>query len=168
MLADAVLSGGKGANLWSGGFGRNARTTSPLYAALIEPELVVSIGSALLPTEEPYLYSFSATLRDGVDHLRVEDALFAAFEGLATDGVDDHGLTKAKNQVLASLAFESEQITQIAHQLGYYATIASLEDLDALPARVASTPADEVRRVAATVLGAETRTVGWVVPRGAA
>jgi len=168
LLADAVLSGGKGANLWSGGFGRNARTTSPLYQALIEPELVVSVGSALLPTEEPYLYSFSATLRDGVEHRRVEDALFAAFEALATEGVDDHALTKAKNQVLASLAFESEQITQIAHQLGYYATIASLEDLDALPARVAAITADEVRRVAAAVLRADTRTVGWVVPRGAA
>lgn len=168
LLADAVLSGGKGANLWSGGFGRNARTTSPLYAALIEPELVVSIGSALLPTEEPYLYSFSATLRDGVEHRRVEDALFAALEKLATDGVDEHALTKAKNQVLASLAFESEQITQIAHQLGYYATIASLDDLDTLPARVAATQADEVGRAAAAVLRPDRRTVGWVVPRGAA
>ena len=166
LLADAVLSGGKGVNLWSGGFGRNARTTSPLYAALIEPELVVSVGSALLPTEEPYLYSFSATLRDGVEHSRVEAALFASLDALVAEGPDDHALQKAKNQVLASLAFESEQITQIAHQLGYYATIASLGALDELPARVAATNADDVRSAAAAVLRVDSRTIGWVVPRG--
>jgi zinc protease len=166
LLADAVLSGGKGANLWSGGFGRNARTTSPLYAALIEPELVVAVGSALLPTEEPFLYSFSATLRDGVEHGRVEAALFATIDQLTADGPDEHALRKAKNQVLASLAFESEQITQIGHQLGYYSTIASLEALDELPGRVEAATADDVRRAAAAVLRPEVRTVGWVVPGG--
>ncbi|NKB88014.1 MAG: insulinase family protein [Acidobacteria bacterium] len=166
LLADAALAGGKGVNLWSGGFGRSARTTSPLYDALIESELVVSVGSALLPTEEPYLYSFSATLRDGVDHRRAEEALFRSVSDLTVEGVDDHGLAKAKNQVLASFAFESEQVTQIAHQLGYYSTIADLDSLDALPGRIESVTADEVRDVAQRILEPDNRTVGWVVPGG--
>ena len=73
LVADAVFSGGKGINLWAGGFGRDARTTSPLYQALVETELVAAVSSALLPTEQPYLYSISATVRDGIPESAVED-----------------------------------------------------------------------------------------------
>ena len=80
-------------------FGRAARTTSPLYGALMDSELAVSVGSALLPTEEPYLYGFSATLRDGVDHGRAESALFEALESMSAREVTANELEKAKNQV---------------------------------------------------------------------
>ncbi len=166
LVADALLSGGKGINLWSGGFGRSARITSPLYGALVESELVVSISSAVLPTEEPYLYGFSATLRDGVEPRAAESALVDSVEGLAARDVDDRALRKAKNQVLSALAFESERVTDVAHQLGYFATIASLEALDAVPGSVEATTVEEVRRVAARYLIPEGRTVGWFVPRG--
>ncbi len=166
LVADAVLSGGKGVNLWSGGFGRPARTTSPLYGALMDSELAVSVGSALLPTEEPYLYGFSATLRDGVDHGRAESALFEALESMSAREVTANELEKAKNQVLSSLAFEAERITHIGHQLGYFATIATLEDLDAVARRIEAVDAAAVQQAAEATLRPENRTVGWVVPEG--
>ena len=165
LVADALLSGGKGINLWSGGFGRSARVTSPLYGALVDSELVVSISSAVLPTEEPYLYGFSATLREGVEPRRAEEALTESVEGLATQDVDDRALRKAKNQVLSALAFESERVTDVAHQLGYFATIATIDALDAVPSAVEATTAADVRRAAARFLRPEARTVGWFVPR---
>ena len=166
LVADALLSGGKGINLWSGGFGRSARITSPLYGALVESELVVSISSAVLPTEEPYLYGLSATLRDGVEPRAAESALVDSVEGLTARDVDDRALRKAKNQVLSALAFESERVTDVAHQLGYFATIASLEALDAVPGSVEATTVEDVRRVTARYLIPEARTVGWFLPRG--
>lgn len=168
LIADAVVAGGKGINLWSGGFGRTARTTAPLYDSMVESELVVSVSSALLPTEQPYLYEVSATLRDGVDHRAAEDALFATLaRQVATPPTVDE-LRKAKNQVLAALAFESEKITEIAHQLGYFATIADLDALAAVPAQVEAVTAADVQRVAAKYFTADNRTVGWFVPRRSA
>ena len=165
LVADALLSGGKGVNLWSGGFGRGARVTSPLYGALVDSELVSSISSAVLPTEEPYLYGFSATLREGVEPRRAEQALVESVEGLATSDLDDRALRKAKNQVLSALAFESERVTDVGHQLGYFATIATIEALDAVPAAVEATTFEDVARAAARFLRPEARTVGWFVPR---
>ena len=166
LVADALLSGGKGINLWSGGFGRNARVTSPLYEALVDTELVVSISSAVLPTEEPYLYGCSATLRQGVELRRAEEALTESVEGLATRELNDRAIRKAKNQVLSALAFESERITDVAHQLGYFATIASIEALDAVPSAVEATTVADVQRAASRFLRPGSRTVGWFVPRG--
>lgn len=164
LVADAVLSGGHGVNLFSGGFGRSARTTSPLYEALVDRELVSSVSTALLPTEEPYLYGIDAVVREGPSEEEVEEALFSTVEEIRRRPVDDHRLRKAKNQVLASLAFESETVTQIAHQLGYFATVARHDIFDDLPDRVEAVEAADVRRVAERRWGPEHRTVGWFRP----
>jgi len=164
-VADAVLSGGKGVNLWSGGHGRNARTTSPLYGSLVEPELVSIVSSAVLPTEDPYLYTIAATVREGVTEQAVEEALFGTLAKMAEEPPDDRELRKAKNQLLAALAFEDEGITQIAHQLGYFNTIARHELLTGLPARIEAVTPDDVRAVSAARWKPSGRTVGWFRPQ---
>ena len=164
-VADAVLSGGKGVNLWSGGHGRNARTTSPLYGSLVEPELVSIVSSAVLPTEDPYLYTIAATVREGVTEQAVEEALFGTLAKMADEPPDERALRKAKNQLLAALAFEDEGITQIAHQLGYFNTIARHELLADLPARVEAVTAEDVRTVSAARWMPSGRTVGWFRPQ---
>ncbi len=165
LVADAVLSGGKGINLWAGGFGRNARTTSPLYQALVEPELVAGVSSALLPTEQPYLYGISATVRDGVAESAVEEALFTAIDALAQAKPSEHALRKAKNQLLAQLAFDDEGVTRIAHQLGYFSTIADWKRLAAVPEEIEAVTAEQVRDVVGRRLSARRRTIGWFRPQ---
>ncbi len=165
LVADAVLSGGKGINLWAGGFGRNARTTSPLYEALVESELVAGVSSALLPTEQPYLYGISATVRDGVSEAAVEEALFAAIDAQAQAKPADHALRKAKNQLLAQLAFDDEGVTKTAHQLGYFSTIADWKRLEGLPEEIEAVSAEEVREVVERRLAPGRRTVGWFRPQ---
>jgi zinc protease len=165
LVADAVLSGGKGINLWAGGFGRNARTTSPLYEALVETELVAGVSSALLPTEQPYLYSVSATVREGVAESAVEEALFTALDALAQAKPSEHALRKAKNQLLTQLAFDDEGVTRVAHQLGYFATIADWRRLAGIEERIEAVGAEAVREVVAKRLPARKRTVGWFRPQ---
>ncbi len=165
LVADAVLAGGKGVSLWSGGFGRNARTTSPLYRELVETELAVVASSALLPTEQPYLYGVGATLRDGADPDAAEAAVYRAMDDVAAGDLSDHALRKAKNQVLASLAFEVEGATQIAHQLGYFATIADWRMLGELVERVESLKSDDVQAAAQRYWVPERRTVGRFEPQ---
>ena len=165
LVADAVLSGGKGINLWAGGFGRNARTTSPLYQALVEPELVAGVSSALLPTEQPYLYGISATVRDGVAESAVEEALFTAIDALAQAKPSEHALRKAKNQLLAQLAFDDEGVTRIAHQLGYFSTIADLKRLATVADEIEAVTAEQVGDVVGRRLAARRRTIGWFRPQ---
>ena len=164
LVADAVLSGGKGINLWAGGFGRNARTTSPLYGALVEPELVSGVSSALLPTEQPYLYGVSATVRDGVAEAAVEEALFTAIADLGATAPSEHALQKAKNQLLTQIAFDDEGVTKIGHQLGYFATIGDWKMLDDVPAAIETISAEQVREVVERRLTPKQRTVGWFRP----
>jgi len=168
LVADAVLSGGKGINLWAGGFGRNARVTSPLYQGLVEPELVAGVSSALLPTEQPYLYGVSATVRDGVAESAVEEALFTAIEALAQAKPSEHALRKAKNQLLAQLAFDDEGVTRIAHQLGYFSTIADWRRAAEVPSAIEAVTAEQVREVVERRLSATQRTIGWFRPQALA
>jgi len=168
LVADAVLSGGKGVNLWAGGFGRNARTTSPLYQALVESELVAGVSSALLPTEQPYLYGISATVRDGVAEAAVEEALFAAVDALSSAKPADHALRKAKNQLLAQLAFDDEGVTRIAHQLGYFSTIAEWGLVSEIEGQIEAVTAEQVRDVVGRRLAPNQRTVGWFRPQAQA
>jgi len=165
LVADAVFSGGKGINLWAGGFGRNARTTSPLYQALVETELVAAVSSALLPTEQPYLYSISATVRDGISESAVEDALFAVLDSLASERSADHSLQKAKNQLLTQLAFDDEGVTRIGHQLGYFSTIADWKMIFEIEEQINSVTAENIRDVVARRLVSSRRTVGWFRPQ---
>jgi zinc protease len=167
LVADAALSGGKGVNLWSGGFGRNARTTSPLYRRMVDTGLVSVVGTALLPTEEPYLYGLSATVQDGIEPDEVEAALDDAIFELTDATLDAKAMDKARNQVLSSLAFESEGVTRIAHQLGFFETIGEIGRLTELPERIAAVTAEDVRRVASDHLDPRQRTVGWFLPTGA-
>ena len=165
LVADAVFSGGKGINLWAGGFGRNARTTSPLYQALVETELVAAVSSALLPTEQPYLYSISATVRDGISESAVEDALFAVLDSLASERSADHSLQKAKNQLLTQLAFDDEGVTRIGHQLGYFSTVADWKMIFEIEEQINSVTAENIRDVVARRLVSSRRTVGWFRPQ---
>jgi len=165
LVADAVFSGGKGINLWAGGFGRDARTTSPLYQALVETELVAAVSSALLPTEQPYLYSISATVRDGISESAVEDALFAVLDSLASERSADHSLQKAKNQLLTQLAFDDEGVTRIGHQLGYFSTIADWKMIFEIEEQINSVTAENIRDVVARRLVSSRRTVGWFRPQ---
>ena len=165
LVADAVFSGGKGINLWAGGFGRDARTTSPLYQALVETELVAAVSSALLPTEQPYLYSISATVRDGIPESAVEDALFAVLDSLASERSADHSLQKAKNQLLTQLAFDDEGVTRIGHQLGYFSTIADWKRIFEIEEQINSVTAENIRDVVARRLVSSRRTVGWFRPQ---
>ena len=165
LVADAVFSGGKGINLWAGGFGRNARTTSPLYQALVETELVAAVSSALLPTEQPYLYSISATVRDGISESAVEDALFAVLDSLASERSADHSLQKAKNQLLTQLAFDDEGVTRIGHQLGYFSTVADWKMVFEIEEQINSVTAENIRDVVARRLVSSRRTVGWFRPQ---
>ena len=93
--------------------------------------------------------------------------MYAEIGRLAGGSVEAKDLERARNQFLARYALESESVTDAAHQLGFFETVATHRDYLALPARVRAVTAGQVARLAAERLSERTRTVGVLVPDAA-
>ena len=164
LLLDAVLSGAKGINLWSSFRLPPPQRSARLYRALVECGLASNVAGSLMPTEQPFLYTVSATATEGVALADVEGALLDALDRARREGVTDAEVAKAKAQLRARLVFDNDSVTNIAHQLGYFETIASADFVMAAPANIAAVTTDAVGTAAAQVLAASNRTVGWFEP----
>jgi len=164
LVLDAVLTGAKGLNLWSSFRVPPPQRRARLYRALVERGLASSVRGALLPTEHPFLYTVSLTATDGTPLATVEAVLIEELDRVRRDGITDAELVKAKAQLKARLVFDNDSVTNIAHQLGYFETIAGVDRILDAPSRIAAVTADEVLEAAQAVLRAANRTIGWFTP----
>jgi zinc protease len=164
LVLDAVLSGAKGVNLWASFRTAPPQRSARLYQALVNSGLASSVSGALLPTEEPFLYTISVTATDGMSLTRVEEAAVTELEQIRLNGITPQELLKAKNQLRARLVFENDSITNIAHQLGCFQTIASWQLYPALPKQIDAVTVEDVGRVAADRLKPTGRTIGRFEP----
>ena len=168
LVLDAVLTGAKGVNLWSSFRDAPPQRKARLYTGMVERGLASMVSGALLPTAQPFLYTLSFTAMEGVPLATVEAEALEQIERLRTRGVDAVEMARATRQLRARLVFENDSVTNIAHQLGYFETVAGPEFFPSLQRRIDAVTADEVWDVARRRLGATTRTVGWFNPTGAA
>ncbi len=164
LLADTVLTGAKGVNLWSSFRTPPPQRSARLYRALVNSGLASSIGGALLPTQDPFLYQISATATDGVSLPALEHAAIEQIDAVARQGLDEHEVEKAKTQLRARLVFENDSVTNIAHQMGFFETVANVDVYRDLPARIASVSPEQVNQAAAKYLRPTNRTIGWFEP----
>jgi zinc protease len=164
LVLDAVLTGAKGVNLWVSFRTPPPQRSARLYQALVNTGLASGISGGIVPTQEPFLYTISATATDGTPLDRLEEAAVAAIDRVAREGITSDELKKAKTQLRARLVFENDSITNIAHQLGYFETIASWRDYPLMAGRIESVTLEQVAEVAAQRLGSSNRTIGWFSP----
>ena len=164
LVLDGVLTGAKGLNLWSSFKMPPAQRRARLYRALVERGLASSVSGALLPTEDPFLYTISVTATDGTPLAAVEAALLEDIDRARREGITDAELIKAKRQLKARLVFDNDSITNIAHQLGYFETIAGVDTFLTLQQRIAAVTIEDVAAAAAATLRDANRTIGWFDP----
>jgi zinc protease len=167
LVLDAVLTGAKGVNLWSSFRGAPPQRSARLYRALVEQGIASSVSGAMLPTEQPFLYTISATATEGISLDAVEAATLDVLGHVQREGVTAVELARAKAQLRARLVFDDDSITNIAHQLGYFATIASVDAYTMLPAQIADTTLEQVNAAARSMFAASNRTIGWFEPHSA-
>ena len=117
-----------------------------------------------MPTEDPFLYTLSATANEGTPLASVEAALLESLAAVEGSGITAAELVKAKAQLRARLVFDSDSVTNIAHQLGYFDTIASVDLFTSAPARIAAVTLEEVATAARVVLASSNSTIGWFDP----
>ncbi len=164
VVLDAVLTGAKGLNLWSSFRVAPPQRSARLYRALVDRGLASSVSGSVVPTAQPFLYTVSATATEGGSLSGVEAVLLEELDRVQTDGVSASELAKAKAQLKARLVFENDSVTNIAHQLGYFETIASVDLYTTLPPAIAAATVDDVVAAARRVLAASNRTIGWFEP----
>jgi zinc protease len=164
LVLDAILTGAKGLNLWSSFRGAHPQRKARLYKALVERGLASSVNGALLPTQDPYLYTISVTATDGVAPATLEAATLAAVEDVRVGGVTDVEVARALRQLRARLVFDIDGVTNIAHQIGFFETVASQDVYVSLESRIGAVSVDQVSEVARKYLAPSNRTVGWFLP----
>ena len=164
LVLDAALSGAKGINLWASFRTPPPQRSARLYQALVNTGLASAVSGSLVPTQEPFLYTISLTATEGTSLDALEDAALAQLDRVRTEGITPHELAKAKRQLRARLVFEQDSITNIAHQLGYFETIASWRYFPSIADQIDRVTAEDVGAVAASRLTATNRTVGRFEP----
>jgi zinc protease len=164
LVLDAVLTGAKGINLWASFRTPPAQRSARLYRALVDHGLASSVSGGLVPTAEPFLYTLSMTATTGTPLARLEAAVLTELENVRTRGISVDELHKAVHQLRARLVFENDSITNIAHQLGYFQTIASWRWLESLRTAIESVTTDQVQAAAFERLKSTNRTTGWFEP----
>jgi zinc protease len=164
LFVDAALTGASGLNLWSGANVPTPQRSARLYRALVDTGLASNIGGAILPTEHPFLFYFWATVAEGQALRTVEDVVLAEIERFVQEGISDVELDKARAQLRARFVYDSDSVTDIAHQLGYFETVDRWQTYPELIPRLATVTADQVNAAAQRYLQSDNRTIGWFEP----
>ena len=160
-VLDSILSGAKGMGLFGGG---SSNRSNRLYRALVDKELAVGVSSSYMPTIDPYLFGFSATLAQEVTHQELEDAIWAEIERMQEEPVTAEELDKTIKQTKAQFAYSSESVTNQAYWLGFSEMIADSDWFDGWLANLEAVTAADIQRVAQTWFSRNKQTVGWYLP----
>ena len=166
LVLDTALTGAKGVNLWSSFRGVPPQRQARLYRALVETGLASMVGGQIVPTAEPFLYTVSATATDRTPLAAVEGAMLGALDEVRNNGITPAELARAKKQLHARFVFDNDSVTNIAHQLGYFETIAGVDLFASIEERVQGVSLEAVADAAGRMLTSVNRTIGWFEPAG--
>ena len=164
LVLDAALTGAKGLNIWTSFRGTPPQRKARLYTALVDAGLASVVAGSLAPTKEPFLYNVSLTATDGVPLATLEAAASAEIDRVRREGLTDDEVARARRQLRARLVFENDSVTNVAHQIGYFDTIAGSGYLDTIASRVEGVTPAAVAEVASRRLTPEGCTIGWFRP----
>jgi len=161
VVLDTILGGAKGMSLWGGGA---SNRSSRLYRALVEADLASDAGCGINSTVDPYLFSFSATVREGRTLPEVEAALLAEVARVMDDPITEAELQKAIKQTRAQFAYSSESVTDQGYWLGFSELVADVSWFETFLDKLTAVTVADVQRVAQTYFKPALRNVGWYVP----
>jgi len=162
LVLDTVLGGAESMTIFSGS---PPNKSSRLYRALVETELATAVSASFSPTLDPFLFTFSATVREGRTLQEVEEALWVELERVVREPIAQEEFTKAMKQTRAQFVYSSETATNQAFWLGMSDVVATLDWFWGYLDSLSAVTVEDVQRVAQTYLSRHNCTVGWYVPR---
>jgi zinc protease len=164
MVVLSSLLGGASSPIAWGGARRLGRSTR-LYRALIDGEIASSVSAGYELTLDPYLFAIDATLRNGVEPARAEEAIAKEIARIQREGVPADELGRTKRQLHAQVVYSLEGVTNQGFALGFMDLVAgNAGGWETFPAALQSVTPEDVQRVANTYLVDKQRTTGWFLP----
>ena len=125
-------------------------STSRLYKKLVVEDKVASNAGGYYCGLGPRLSARSASTRspaDGVSLDKVEAALDAVLAEVATKGVTEPELERAKKIYLADYVYESDNQSTLARRYGWALSVGrTIDDVEAWPDRIAKVTLDDVQK----------------------
>jgi zinc protease len=167
VVLSSVLGGASSPIAWGGarGLGRSSR----LYRALVDGEIASGVSASYDLTLDPYLFTFDATLRTGIEPPRAEAAIVHEIERIQREGVPTDELARTKRQLHAQVVYSLEGVTNQGFALGFMDLVAqNAAAWQTFPEALQAVSSDDVQRVASTHLVEQQRTAGWFIPQAAA
>ena len=162
VVLDAILAGASGLSMFGGG---TTNASSRLYRALVDTGLTTNISGVLVPTHDPYLYTISATVRQGHTPAEVEAALDAELHKAIDQPPAQEEVDKAIKQAKAQFAYGSESVTNQGFWYGFSEMFADTLWFTTYLDRLARVTVDDVHRVAKAYLVKSRRTAGHYLPK---
>jgi zinc protease len=141
---------------------------SRLHRLLVEQRMIAQDVSAEWHQGfDPSLCWFWFTLAEGVDPHAARDIIDAELAAVATTGLDEADVARARNLNAAGFWKQLSTIDGKAHLLGEYEALrGGWQQLFQAPARHAAVTRADIAAAARLVLNARRRTVGMLLPEG--
>lgn len=163
-VADSLLAGPSSLNMFGGG-GLSNKTTR-LYQALVDRELAVSVGTSLISSLDPFLYSIVVTLHPKRTPEEALEALDAETRRIWEERISKEEIARAVKQARALFAYGSESITNQAFWLGHAEMFDTYEWFLTYLDKLAKVTPAQVQEAAQKYLRPQSRVVGTYLPTG--
>ncbi|HEY0408072.1 MAG TPA: pitrilysin family protein [Pyrinomonadaceae bacterium] len=141
--------------------------TSRLYQALVEKELAVDVRANADQHRDPGLFNIYATVRPGVEPKRVEEVILSEMARVAAEGLTAAEVEKARQQIIAQVAFNRDGTSEVAAQMSEAEAVADWRFFSTYDANIRKVTAADVQRVARAYFTEDNRTIGYFLPKQA-
>jgi zinc protease len=139
--------------------------TSRLYQALVEKQLAVNVNSNADQHRDPGLFSVKVTVNPGVEPKNVEETVLTELNNVAGEGLSSEEVERAKQQILAQVAYNRDGTFNIAEQMSEAEAVADWRFYKDYAANLSRVKPSDVQRVARTYFSDDNRTVGYFIPK---
>lgn len=143
-------------------YGESSRLHKKLVKNL---SLFNDVRSTYQERKDPYLFTISAELREGVDKRLAETALLKEIEDLKLNPLSDYEIKKAQNQLEADFIFGQQTINDQAELLANAEFLYGHEQLQRYIEGIRSITKEDIQRVAPKYFVKNNRTIGWLLPQ---
>ena len=138
--------------------------SSRLWRALVAGDGIAADVSAVRTlSRDPGLLTISATLHEGVDVARAEDAVLRALDAMRRDGVPADELAKARNLVRVDLMLSRETCLGLAGALGFWESLGGWELEQRFERSVATAGSPDLQQSLEDYLDPDSRSTVWLV-----
>jgi zinc protease len=139
--------------------------TSRLYQSLVETELAVDASSNADQHRDPGLFTVYATVRPGVEPKKVEETILDGLRKVAEEGLTEAEVEKAKQQIIAQMAYSRDGTFNIAMQMAEAEAIADWRFYKDYEMNISRVTTADTGRVARLYFTEDNRTVGHFIPK---